>query len=79
VHSDDDIDITWVNLYAPSDFTIFRIMSNGPIEKLLVELGKKIESGLFEIVYNVSASKHALHITVACSKSWDEVAPLIAL
>lgn len=48
-------------------------MSDGPIEKLLIGLGRKIESGVFEMVFNVSASKHALYITVACSKNWEEL------
>lgn len=72
-HDENDIDITWINLYAPSDFSMYRVMSDGPIEKLLIGLGKKIDSGVFEMIFNVSASKHALYITVGCSKNWSEL------
>jgi hypothetical protein len=50
-----------------------RFTSTGPVEQLLVTLGKIIESGLFEEVSSVSASKYSIYITVVCSKSWDEV------
>jgi hypothetical protein len=49
------------------------MISDGPVEKLLIELGERIESGIVKRVFNVSASTHALYITVAYSKSWKEV------
>jgi hypothetical protein len=78
-HKDNDIDITWHNLWAPSNFSTVRFTSTGPVEKLLVILGKIIESGLFEEIANVSASKFSIYITVVCSKSWDEVKEHIEL
>jgi hypothetical protein len=69
---DDVVDITWVNLDAESDFTLFRCRSGSDIKTLLVGLGKAIDTGVFDVVFNVSASRRSLYITVGCSKTWDE-------
>lgn len=67
------VDVTWVNLYDGTDWTILRFMSSDPIEKLVVKLGKVIEKQNFEFLFNVSASKHALHVTVGSMKPIDEI------
>ena len=67
------VDVTWVNLYDGTDWTILRFMSSDPIDKLVVKLGKVIEKEHFEYLFSVSASKHALHVTVASTKPMDEI------
>jgi hypothetical protein len=67
------VDVTWVNLYDGTDWTILRFMSSDPIDKLVVKLGKVIEKGHFEYLFNVSASKHSLHVTVASTKPMHEI------
>jgi hypothetical protein len=71
-HEDFDVTIIWHNLYAPSNFTTFRKESRGPIERILVDFAKVLESGIFEEVYSVSASKHLFCVTVVCTKNKDE-------
>lgn len=67
------VDIVWNDLEASSDFSILRFKSYDPIEQLLVRLGTSIESGVFEHVYSVSASRFALFITIATKKDVDEL------
>jgi hypothetical protein len=67
------VDVTWVNLYDGTDWTILRFMSSDPIEELIVKLGKVIEKLHFEYLFSVSASKHALNVTVGSTKPMDEI------
>jgi hypothetical protein len=71
-HEDFDIDITWHNLYGPSTFQCFRKVSQGPIERILVDFAKVVESGIFEKVMSVNASKHAFYVTVVCTRDQDQ-------
>lgn len=66
------VDVTWVNLYDGTDWTILGFKSSDPIEKLIVKLGEVIKKEHFEFLFNVSASKHALHVTVGSTKLMDE-------
>jgi hypothetical protein len=43
------------------------------VVKLVVKLGKVIEKEHFEFLFGVSASKHALHVTVGSTKPMDEI------
>ena len=67
------VDVIWMNLYDETDWTILRFKSSDPIEKLVVKLGKVIEKDYFEFLFGISASKHALHVTVGCTKGMDEI------
>lgn len=69
-HEDFDISIIWHNLDSRSDFLTFRKESRGPIERILVDFARVLESGMFE-VYSVNASKHLFCVTVACAKNKD--------
>jgi hypothetical protein len=71
-HDDFDISIIWQNIYAESDFVCFRKESQGPIERILIDFAKVLESGVFEEVVCVNASKHLFCVTVACTKNKDE-------
>jgi hypothetical protein len=70
-HEDFDISIIWQNLDVRSDFSIIRKESRGPIERIMVDFAKVLESGLFEVV-SVNASKHLFCVTVYCEKNRDE-------
>lgn len=70
-HEDYDISIIWTNLDARSDFSIFRKESRGPIERILADFARVLESGLFK-VYSVNASKNLFCVVVACEKNSDE-------
>jgi hypothetical protein len=72
-HEDFDVDIIWQNLYAESDFSVYRKQSTGPVERILVDLAKVIEAGVMEQVISVCATKHTVSITVACTKQWEDV------
>jgi hypothetical protein len=67
------VDVTWVNLDDRADWTILRYKSSDPIEKLVVSLGKVVEKLDLDYIFNVSASKHALHVTVGSTKPLDEI------
>jgi len=67
------VDITWVNLYDGTDWTILRFKSSDPIDQLVMKLGNVIEKKHFEHLFSVSASKHALHIIVGCMKPLGDI------
>ena len=71
-HEDHDISAIWHNLYCESDFITFRKQSQGPIERILVDFGKVVATGIFEEVYSINASKHLFCVTVACTKNMNE-------
>jgi hypothetical protein len=73
------VDIIWTNLYDSSDFQNVRFKSNLPIAQLLVKLGKSIESGAFDHVFNVSALRFALFVTVSTTKGLDELRDIVFL
>ncbi|OKL64192.1 hypothetical protein UA08_01008 [Talaromyces atroroseus] len=77
VHGDTDIDIIWHNLYADSDFSVFRKRSEGPIERILTDFAGVVQAGVFEEVVSLSASKYMFTVTVVCSKQWDEVSKFV--
>ncbi|KAI4949130.1 hypothetical protein J4E91_005594 [Alternaria rosae] len=70
-HEDFDISIIWHNLDSRSDFITVRKESRGPIERILVDFARVLESGMFELV-SVNASKHLFCVVVACEKNRDE-------
>jgi hypothetical protein len=72
-HDDFDVTIIWHNLYRgpDSNFTIFRRESRGPIERILVDFAKALETELFEVV-SVNASKNLFCVTVVCEKMKDD-------
>ena len=45
--------------------------SRGPIERILMDFARVLQSGLFE-VYSVNASKHLFNVVVACEKNNEE-------
>lgn len=71
-NNDFDISIIWHNVYAGSDFIGFRKESRGPIERILRDFGRVLESGVFEQVLSVNASKHLFCVTVACTRNMDQ-------
>lgn len=71
-HADSDISVIWHNLYADSDFLCFRKESRGPIERILVDFAKALETGVFEEVVSVNVSKHMFCVTVICTKNKNE-------
>jgi len=72
-HDDFDITIIWHNLYLgpDSDFIAFRRESQGPIERILVNFAKALETGLFQVV-SLNASKNLFCVTVICEKNKHE-------
>ena len=73
------VDIVWTNLYDSSDFRNVRFKLNLPIAQLLVRLGRSIESDAFDHVFNVSASRFALFVTVSTTKGVDELRDILFL
>ena len=71
-HDDFDVTIIWQNISADSDFLCFRKESKGPVERILVDFAKVLQTGMFEEVISVNASKHLFCVTVVCTKSKDE-------
>lgn len=70
-HEDFDVSIIWHNLDSRSDFLTFRKQSQGPIERILIDFARVIESRMFT-VHGINASKHFFCVTVACEKNKDE-------
>lgn len=73
------IDIVWNNLYDSSNFQTLRFKSYLSITQVLVKLGKSIESGSFDHVFSVSASRFALFVTVSTTKKFDELRDILFL
>ena len=71
-HEDWDVSIIWHNVYAHSDFSTIRSESRGPVERIMVDFGRIVASGVFEQVLAVNASKYLFCVTVACTKNMDE-------
>ncbi|KAF1843710.1 uncharacterized protein K460DRAFT_433418 [Cucurbitaria berberidis CBS 394.84] len=71
-HDDFDVTIIWNNIHSESDFLCFRKESCGPIERILGDFARVLESGVFEEVVSLNASKHLLCVVVICSKNQDE-------
>lgn len=61
------------NIHAieEQDFTIFRRESMKTIEQVMIDFGKFVATGLFEII-SVNASEHMFCVTVATPYKWDE-------
>jgi hypothetical protein len=72
-HDDFDVTIIWHNLYRgpDSNFVCFRRESQGPIERIMVDFAKALETGLFKVV-SVNASSNLFCVTVICEKNKDE-------
>lgn len=64
--------IIWQNIYAESDFLCFRKDSKGPIERILVDLTKVLQLGVFVEIVGVNAIKHLFCVTVVCTKNQKE-------
>lgn len=67
-HEEFDISIIWPNLDSRSDFLTFRKELQGPIERILVDFARVLESGMFE-VHSVNASKHLFCVMVTCERN----------
>jgi hypothetical protein len=72
-HDDFDIPIIWQNMHADSDFLAFRKESQGPIERILIDFARVLESGVLEQVISLNASKHLFCVTFATTKGREEV------
>ena len=72
-HDEFDVTVIWHNLYAGpnSDFITFRRESQGPIECILMDFAKALETGLFQVV-SLNASKNLFCVTVICEKNKGE-------
>jgi hypothetical protein len=55
-----------------SDFIAFRKESRGPIERILVDLARVLESGVIDEIISVNASKHLFCVTLATQKNQNE-------
>lgn len=71
-HNDFDITIIWHNVDARSNFTCFRKESRGPIERILIDFARVLETGVLEEVISVNASKYLFCVTIACPKNKNE-------
>lgn len=71
-HKDFDVTIIWNNIDARSDLLTFRKDSQGPVERILVDFARVLQSGVLGEVYSVNASKHLFCMTLACRKNEDE-------
>jgi hypothetical protein len=72
------ISVTWNNIELRSDFKEMMYLSSTPLESLLVQLGKKIETGVFEKVVKVVAEEgKSLEITIRCLKNEEDLAGLL--
>lgn len=71
-HDNSDITIIWHNNSASISFRCFLQYSRGPIQRILINFAKALESGVFEEVFRVNASKYLFCVTVACVRDWDE-------
>jgi hypothetical protein len=69
-----EVDIIWHNMYCESDFKTWRRSSAaGPIERILANFGRVLETGVIDQVISVSASKHSFVAVVAITKNMDEI------
>ena len=71
-----EVDIVWQNIYAADDgssWKTFRRCASVPINQILVDFGKAVESGALGEVISVNASKSYFGVTVASEASWAEV------
>ena len=73
-----DLDIIWHNMDAQSDFKLRRQQDVGPIEKILVQFGKVVASGIFDQVISVNASKYCFHVVFASDASSEEIKKQLA-
>jgi hypothetical protein len=73
------VDIIWTNLCDSSGFQNLRFKSNLPIAQLRIKLGKSIELGAFDHVFNVSGSRFALFVTISTTKGFDELRDIVFL
>lgn len=71
-HDDFEITIIWHNIDARSSFTCFRKESRGPIERILIDFARVLETGVLEQVISVNGSKHMFCVAIAYSKNKDE-------
>lgn len=71
-HEDFDVTIIWQNIDVRSNFTMFRKESQGPIERILVDFAKVLESGVIDQVISVNASKHLFCVTLASEKNKED-------
>ena len=65
-------------MFVESDFTTWRKVSRGPVERILVEVAKLVEGGVFFGLVSMSVSKFSFVVIVNCEKSWGEVKDVIA-
>jgi hypothetical protein len=71
-HEDFDVTIIWQNMDSRSDFIAFRKESRGPIERILVDFARVLESGVIDEIISVNASKHLFCVTLATQKNQNE-------
>jgi hypothetical protein len=72
------LDIIWHNMDSRSNFRVRRQQDVGPIEKILVQFGKVVASGVFDQVISVNASKFAFHVTFASERGEEEIMQQLA-
>ncbi|KAH7381138.1 hypothetical protein DE146DRAFT_585660, partial [Phaeosphaeria sp. MPI-PUGE-AT-0046c] len=71
-HDDFDVTIIWQNIDSRSNFMMFRKESKGPIERILIDFGAVLKSGVFDQIVSVNASKHFFSVTVATEKNKED-------
>ncbi|CZR66556.1 uncharacterized protein PAC_16457 [Phialocephala subalpina] len=67
-----NLDITYHNMNASSDFRTLRIGSNGSVEDVLLQVARHVENGCFKIV-SISASKHWFVVVMSTELGTDEL------
>jgi hypothetical protein len=67
-----NISIIWHNVDSRSNFTCFRKESCGPIERILVDFARALETGVFEQVLSVNASQWLFCVTVAARRNRED-------
>ena len=59
-------------MFIESNFRTWRKVSRGPVKRVLIEVAKLVEGGVFGIV-SMNVSKFSFVVIVNCEKSWEEV------
>jgi len=66
------IDCIWHNMYVHSDFITFRKQSSLSVDRVLLEVAKHVEDGLYSII-SISASKHSFVVVCGTKKTMAEL------
>jgi hypothetical protein len=71
-HGDFKVIIIWHNIDSRSNFTMFRKELRAPIERILVNFAKVLESRVINQIISVNASKHLFCVTMATEKDKED-------